>query len=69
MNWYIFITNEGYTYQPNSESNEPDCENAQVLGIGLGNDDKEQRQATKKFTHIYTTLGFWKSLFIILWRL
>ena len=41
MNKYIFITNEGYTYQPNSESSEPDCENAQVLGIGLGNEEKE----------------------------
>ena len=41
MNRYIFITNEGYTYQPNSKSSEPDCENAQVLGMGLGNDEKD----------------------------
>lgn len=25
MNNYLFLTNEGYTYQPDSESIEPDC--------------------------------------------
>ncbi len=33
MRKYIFLTDEGYTYQPNSMSNEPDCENSQMLGI------------------------------------
>ncbi len=33
MNKYIFLTDEGYTYLPNSVSTEPDCENSQVLGI------------------------------------
>lgn len=33
MNKYIFLTDEGYTYQPNSTSDVPDCENSQVLGI------------------------------------
>ena len=27
MNKYIFLTDEGYTYQPNSTSDVPDCEN------------------------------------------
>ncbi len=36
MNKYIFLTNEGSTYQPNSNSIEPDCENAQVIGFANG---------------------------------
>ena len=36
MNKYIFLTTEGYTYQPNSESIEPDCDNAQLIGIAEG---------------------------------
>lgn len=41
MNYYIFITNEGYTYQPNTKSIEPDCDNSQVLGIASGNNEDE----------------------------
>ena len=41
MNKYIFITDEGYTYQPNSNSLEPDCENAQVLGIVAGENETD----------------------------
>ena len=33
---YIFLTVEGYTYQPGSESVMPDVENAQMLGIAAG---------------------------------
>ena len=41
MDTYIFLTNEGSTYQPHSESVEPDCNNAQVIGIAKGdNEDK-----------------------------
>ena len=40
MNNYIFLTNEGYTYQPDSESIEPDCENAQLIGIAAGNTEE-----------------------------
>lgn len=36
MDKYIFLTNEGYTYQPDSESIEPDCENSQLIGIASG---------------------------------
>jgi len=36
MNSYIFITTEGYTYQPDSESAEPDIENCQVIGFAEG---------------------------------
>lgn len=41
MNKYIFITDEGYTCQPNSTSLEPDCENAQVLGIVAGKNEND----------------------------
>jgi len=37
MNEYIFITTEGYTFQPDSEVSEPDIENCQVIGFGKGN--------------------------------
>jgi len=36
MNSYIFITAEGYTFQPRSESIEPDIENCQVIGFAQG---------------------------------
>ena len=41
MNNYIFITSEGYTYQPNSISVEPDIDNMQVIGSGEGNTAQE----------------------------
>ncbi len=36
MKAFIFVTAEGYTYQPLSESVEPDIENLQVLGFAKG---------------------------------
>ncbi len=33
MNKYIFLTNEWFTYQPESFSTEPDVENSQLIGI------------------------------------
>lgn len=44
MNKYIFLTDEGYTYQPDSTSDIPDCENSQVLGIIEGKDEKDAFQ-------------------------
>ena len=41
MSKYIFLTTEGYTYQPNSESIEPDCDNAQLIGIAQGENQEE----------------------------
>ena len=38
MKSYIFITTEGFTYQPGSESPEPDVENCQVIGFAQGID-------------------------------
>ncbi len=33
---YIFLTTEGSTFQPNSNSPEPDIENIQVIGFAGG---------------------------------
>jgi len=41
MGAYIFITAEGFTYQPGSEAVEPDIENCQVLGFAKGDDADE----------------------------
>jgi len=41
MNTYIFLTTEGYTFQPDSQSIEPDVENLQVLGFANGYDQKK----------------------------
>lgn len=41
MNNYLFLTNEGYTYQPDSENIEPDCEDSQLIGISSGNTQEE----------------------------
>ena len=40
MKSYIFLTSEGYTYQPNLESSEHDIENLQVIGISEGNNSQ-----------------------------
>jgi hypothetical protein len=44
MKSYIFITEEGFTYQPNSESPEPDIENCQVIGFAKGNNERQAFQ-------------------------
>ena len=36
-----FLTTEGFTYQPNSESIESDYDNAQLIGIFQGENQKE----------------------------
>jgi hypothetical protein len=36
INSYIFITTEGHTFQPNSDTIEPDIENCQVIGFANG---------------------------------
>ena len=41
MDNYIFLTDEGYTFQPNSESDVPDIENLQVIGIANGDNEKQ----------------------------
>jgi len=41
INRFIFISNEGYTYQPNSNTDIPDIENSQVIGFSSGKDEVE----------------------------
>ncbi len=41
MKTYIFLTSEGYTFQPNSDSIEPDIENYQVIGFSAGENEEE----------------------------
>lgn len=41
MKMYIFITEEGSTYQPNSVSADPDIENCQVIGFAKGTNENE----------------------------
>lgn len=44
MKSYIFITAEGYTFQPESTSIEPDIENCQVIGFAKGENPKQAFQ-------------------------
>lgn len=44
MKSYIFITSEGYTFQPESTSIEPDIENCQVIGFAKGENPKQAFQ-------------------------
>lgn len=48
MKNYIFITEEGHTYQPNSESEILDIENMQVIGFSKGSNSTEAFEALKK---------------------
>ncbi|MDH5186295.1 MAG: hypothetical protein OEZ20_04900 [candidate division WOR-3 bacterium] len=41
MKSYIFITDEGITFQPNTESPEPDVDNCQVIGFTKGKNPEE----------------------------
>ncbi|MCH8518686.1 hypothetical protein LAT59_02910 [Candidatus Gracilibacteria bacterium] len=41
---FIFLSFEGFTYQPDSESTEPDIENMQVIGFSEGFSRKEAFQ-------------------------
>jgi len=41
MNSYIFITTEGYTFQPESDSIDPDIENCQLIGFAKGKNPRD----------------------------
>ena len=45
MAQYIFFSTEGYTFTPNSEGEEPDVENCQVLGFSEGRSADEAFRA------------------------
>jgi len=58
MNNYLFLTNEGYTYQLDSESIEPDCENSQLIGIASGNTKEEAFKNLLKEKEYLTEFNF-----------
>jgi len=41
MKNYIFITNEGFTFQPENEESIPDIENSQIIGYAKGIDKND----------------------------
>ena len=41
MSHFVFLTTEGYTFQPDSESSEPNIENCQLLGKSTGTTARE----------------------------
>ena len=56
MKGYIFITEEGVTYQPDSSSPEPDIENCQVIGFAKGKNENEAfDNLTKENEHLLST--------------
>ena len=56
MRAFIFVTHEGYTFQPASEAEEPDIENLQVLGFALGVDEEQAFQNLKAdYTYLLKT--------------
>jgi hypothetical protein len=56
MKSYIFITTDGFTFQPNSEASEPDVENCQVLGYGDGKNPQEAfKNLIKNNNYLITT--------------
>jgi hypothetical protein len=48
---YIFLTAEGFTYQPHSEKIEPDIENLQVIGFAKGKNSDEAFVNLKNEAH------------------
>ena len=48
MKNYIFYTSEGFTFQPESESIEPDIENCQILGWADGKTPQEAFENLKE---------------------
>jgi hypothetical protein len=41
MKSYIFLTTEGHTFQPGTDSMGPDIENAQVIGFASGLNEED----------------------------
>ena len=56
MKKYIFLSVEGITFQPDSESVEPDIENVQVIGFAEGkNSDMAFRKLVKENSYLLET--------------
>lgn len=52
MDNYIFLTTEGYTFQPDSDAATPDIENLQVIGFSSG-DTADEAFDNLLSTHAY----------------
>ena len=53
---FIFLSAEGVTFQPNSESIEPDIDNLQVIGFAKGrNPDEAFKNLKKETPHLLET--------------
>jgi hypothetical protein len=55
---YIFLTSEGMTFTPNSESVEPDIENLQVIGLASGINSKTALKKLLKDNRYLRNTGF-----------
>ena len=64
MNSYIFITEEGITYQPKDTSIEPNIENCQVIGFARGNDENEAFKRLVEENEFLLNTGFNKVICI-----
>ncbi len=58
MKKYIFLTIEGFTFQPNSESANPDIENLQVIGFEKGKNPREAFKRLVKENNYLLETGF-----------
>ena len=58
MKNYIFYTTEGFTFQPKSESIEPDIENCQILGWADGKTPQEAFKNLERENHFLKTTSF-----------
>jgi hypothetical protein len=59
---FIFYTNEGSTFQPNSEDDMPDIENCQLLGFGKGDNAEEAFKDFKKESIWLEEMSFKKAI-------
>lgn len=62
MENFIFLTDEGYTFQPNSSSDTPDIENLQVIGFSIGSTADEAFDNLLS-THAYLRDTSFKNIF------
>jgi|WetSurMetagenome_2_1015567.scaffolds.fasta_scaffold451948_2 hypothetical protein len=58
MNKYIFLSTEGSTFQPNSESIEPDINNLQVIGFAKGDTPAEAMKELVKENRYLSDTNF-----------
>ena len=54
MDDFIFLTDEGFTFQPDSDATTPDIENMQVIGFSSG------RTADEAFDNLLNTYAYLK---------